>query len=114
MRNLLILQMRRVTGQGKEIPMEVQVRRRLLFAVLGPLVNGKGGHMPSLTWTQALPSQQCLWTIEDQGGVVLSGTDKHGNRIRLEWRVADVHRPLIAGSYAAKITTLHLDHTLDG
>lgn len=41
-------------------------------------------------------------SIEDQGGVVLSGTDKHGNRIRLECRVADVHRPLIAGSDAAK------------
>ncbi|CAL1139547.1 unnamed protein product, partial [Cladocopium goreaui] len=40
--------------------------------------------------------------IEDQGSVKLVGYDESGNKIPIDCRVADVHRPLLSGSEIAK------------
>ena len=41
-------------------------------------------------------------SIHDEGSISLSGYDKAGNEIPLECRVANIHRPLLAGSDVAK------------
>ncbi|CAL1134675.1 unnamed protein product [Cladocopium goreaui] len=40
--------------------------------------------------------------VEDQGSVKLVGYDESGNKIPIDCRVADVHRPLLSGSEIAK------------
>jgi hypothetical protein len=40
--------------------------------------------------------------VQDKGARVIKGEDSYGNRLKLGGRVADVHKPLIAGSEIAK------------
>ena len=46
--------------------------------------------------------------VQDEGGRNVKGQDSNGNKLALAGRVADVHKPLVAGSQVAKRSDMYL------